>query len=188
MLEILLLSLSLSMDAFAISIALSVSKQCQSIKRMAVAAGSFAFFQFLFFMTGVGLGSVAMNFLSSAGKWAAFVLLLFIGGKMIKEGFEKCEDEEAEVDGYFGKGHAFFASVLLLSVADSIDAGAAGLGVSLSSDKSLLFTAVVIGIVTLIISGIGFAFGRKLGENFGKKSEIFGGVVLIAIGIKIAFF
>lgn len=178
MLEILFLSISLAMDAFAISIALSLSKDTNSLKKAAAACFSFGLFQTLFFLCGAFLGRQAGNLFNVASVWIAFILLVVVGGKMIKEGLSK-EEEEPSLN-----KSSFLFSLLLLSIADSIDSGAAGIGMAFSGVLNLIPMSICIGIATFLISAIGFIFGKKLGEKFGKKAEIFGGLVLIGIAVK----
>ena len=182
MFEILFLSVSLAMDAFAISIALSLSKDTNSLKKAAAACFSFGLFQTLFFLSGVFLGQQAGNLFNVASVWIAFILLVVVGGKMIKEGLSK-EEEEPSLN-----PNSFLFSLLLLSVADSIDAGAAGIGMAFSGELDFILMSICIGVATFLISALGFLFGKKLGEKFGKKAEIFGGLVLIAIAVKTLLF
>ncbi|MFA7175877.1 MAG: manganese efflux pump MntP family protein, partial [Smithellaceae bacterium] len=99
------------------------------------------------------------------------------GGKMIREGFEKEKDEE-KADQTLGW------PLFLLSIATSIDALAVGFSFSLLKTP-ILFPAAIIGMVCFVMTAVGMVFGKGLARIFGRKVEILGGLVLIAIGVKI---
>jgi putative Mn2+ efflux pump MntP len=122
-------------------------------------------------------GLTVVEIIASFDHWIAFALLALVGGKMIWEGFGKESDEEK---GDQTRGWP----LLLLSIATSIDALAVGFSFSILKNP-ILFPAVIIGIVCFIMTIIGMIFGKALAKIFGKKVEIFGGLVLIAIGVKI---
>jgi putative Mn2+ efflux pump MntP len=138
---------------------------------------AFAIFQFAMPIIGWLAGSTVVEMIAGFDHWIAFVLLGFIGGKMIREGFSKESDEE-KADQTRGW------PLLLLSIATSIDALAVGFSFSLLK-APIFFPAVVIGMVCFCMTAIGMMFGNKLAKLFGKKVEIFGGLVLIVIGVKI---
>jgi putative Mn2+ efflux pump MntP len=115
--------------------------------------------------------------------WIAFILLGIIGGKMLFEAFKK--EEECEVAATENSDGSIGLKVLLvLAVATSIDALAVGIGFAFLK-VDILSVVLLIGIVTLTISFIGVVMGRKLGCLFQKKAEIFGGLILVLIGLKI---
>ena len=176
---ILVIALGLAMDAFAVSIAhgmtLKTLKNGNTLK-MAAFFGSFqAFMPVLGWFAGLSL----LDLISGVDHWVAFGLLCFIGCKMIYESFKMTPSEK--------KQRKLTLSVLLvLSVATSVDALAVGL--SFAFLKIAIATPIVIiGSVTFALSFLGVTFGNKIGKFFENKIEIVGGLVLIAIGIKILF-
>lgn len=176
MIEVLFLAFALSMDAFAVSVGIGV-KNNSFTKLLATKVGLFfGVFQGIMplfgYMASIGVGS----FIESVDHWIAFVLLSLIGGKMIYESFgEKVEEEFA----------AFTNKVLLLlAVATSIDALAAGFTLGLL-ELNPFVSMVFIAIVTFIFSYAGVFWGTKGGSFLEEKAEIFGGVMLVGIGVKI---
>lgn len=176
MLEVLLLSFALSMDAFAVSIGLGVKTQTFD-KKFALKVGLFfgffqAFMPLIGYLASIGLGS----FITEIDHWVAFVLLAGIGGKMLYESFgEKTEEEIALVTNKV---------LLLLAIATSIDAMAAGFTLGLL-DLNPFLSMVLIGVITFLFSFFGVFVGTKGGSFLEDKAEKIGGVVLIGIGLKI---
>jgi manganese efflux pump family protein len=179
MIEVLLLAVALSMDAFAVSIGLGI-KQKIDIKILALKAGIFfGIFQAIMPLIGY-LGGVGLKeYIGGYDSFIAFVLLLLIGVKMIYEAFgENVEDEILIISNKV---------LLTLAIATSIDAMAAGFTLHLF-DLQPFISLLIIGFTTFIISFLGVYVGSKGGEKYESKAEIFGGVILILIGIKILLF
>jgi len=176
MVELLILATALSMDAFAVSLGLG-SKQARFDQWLAIKVGLFfGFFQgfmpLIGYLAGIGLES----FIESVDHWVAFVLLSLIGGKMIYESFgEPVEEEIAQITNKV---------LLLLAIATSIDAMAAGFTLTLMA-TTVAVSIIVIGLTTVIFSYVGVWFGTRGGAYLESKAELLGGVVLIAIGLKI---
>ncbi len=176
MFEVLLLSFALAMDAFAVSIGLGVKRK-EFDKSLALkAALFFGFFQALMPLIGhlasLGVGSL----IESIDHWVAFLLLSIIGGKMLYESFgENTEDEISIITNKV---------LLILAIATSIDAMAAGFTLNLL-DLNPYSSMVIIGVVTFVFSFIGVFIGSKGGSYLEDKAEKLGGVVLIGIGLKI---
>lgn len=176
MIEVLLLAFALSMDAFAVSIGLGVKAQTFD-KKLALKVGLFfgffqAFMPLVGYLASIGLGS----FITSIDHWVAFVLLAGIGGKMLYESYqEKTEEEIAIVTNKV---------LLLLAIATSIDAMAAGFTLGLL-DLNPFLSMILIGIITFLFSFIGVFVGTKGGSFLEDKAEKLGGIVLIGIGLKI---
>jgi putative Mn2+ efflux pump MntP len=140
---------------------------------------SFGFFQFVMPLIGWSAGRTVSGFIESLDHWVAFGLLLFVGGKMIFESFHEKETGNAsKADPTRGW------TLLMLSIATSIDALAVGLSLAFLGE-AILFPSVVIGIVALAMTWVGMVAGEKAGTYLGKKVEIAGGLILIGIGIKI---
>lgn len=174
MLSLLIVSCGVAADATAVAIAGAV--RGATLRRGLVLACAFGIAQSV--MAGIGwLGGATLGSLWAAwDHWIALVLLSGVGAKMIKEAFD--DDEERE------SASAGIASLVVLSIATSIDALAVGVSLPTLGTPAVLSLAMI-GLVTLLFSGAGAAFGRFLGERFGRGMEIAGGVALIAIGIRI---
>jgi len=177
LITILFIAVGLGIDAFSVAIGIGATndkKQRSPTLRIAAAFGSF---QFVMPIIGWLAGLTIVNIIASFDHWVAFALLAFVGGKMIWEGFKDDHDDgkEDQTRGW---------PLLLLSVATSIDALAVGFSFSILKNQ-ILFPAVIIGIVCFLMTVTGMIFGKVLAKIFGKKVEIFGGLVLIGIGIKI---
>ena len=173
--ELFVLAVGLSMDAFAVSICKGLSLGKIKVKHMCIAGMWFGGFQALMPLIGYFLGSLFADMITKYDHWIALILLLFIGGNMIKEavGDEEHVDASMDVKGMF-----------ILAVATSIDALA--VGVTFAFLKVAIVPAVsFIGIVTFVCSAAGVKIGSIFGTKYSKKAELFGGVVLILIGIKI---
>ena len=177
LITIFLLAVALGVDAFSVAIGIGAANDKRSwapILRLSIA---FGLFQFAMPIAGWLAGSTVVDMIAGFDHWIAFALLALVGGKMIWDGFEKEGDEERadQTRGW---------PLLLLSIATSIDALAVGFSFSLLK-TTILFPAVIIGVICFCMTAVGMIFGKGLAKLFGKKVEIFGGVVLIAIGIKI---
>lgn len=176
--EILLISVGLAMDAFAVSVCKGLSMKSMNWKKAIIIGIWFGAFQGLMPVIGFVLGSTFEELITSIDHWIAFVLLGFIGGKMIKEAFSG--DSEANND------DISFKAMLVLAIATSIDALAVGIAyVCAYGSTNAFITFLSIGIITFIVSVIGVKIGNKFGDKFEKKAELAGGAILILLGIKI---
>lgn len=172
------IAVGLAMDAFAVSVVSgsAFKKMCRKCAlRMAFSFGAFqAFMPLLGYLAGNSLSAHIMDY----DHWIAFGLLLAIGGKMIYEAFQFSDIEKE------AKDPSCPVTLVMLSVATSIDALAVGVTLSLMTEH--IATAVIlIGLVTFGLSYLGYEIGKRLGHFFENKIEIFGGLILIAIGVKI---
>jgi putative Mn2+ efflux pump MntP len=177
--SILLVAVSLSMDALAVALSTGMCVK-ETRLRDAVRIGLF-FGGFQFGMPVVGwlLGRSVASSVRQVDHWIAFGLLLFIGGKMLYEAVRaRIRDEECDIDPLARK------RLFTLAIATSIDALAVGIGFAFI-DVRILPASLSIGIVTFLLSAGGYLLGKKLGVLFRKYAEIAGGLVLIAIGIRI---
>jgi len=173
----LLIGIGLSFDSFAVSVSCGLMKREILFKQAIVVAFSLAFFQAAFPVIGWLVGGVIKNLVSSVDHWIAFGLLALIGGKMIVEGIKE--------DGTLKNFNPFKFSVLIgLSIATSIDALVVGLSFGFLQIR-ILFPVLVIGSVTFIAAMLGMLFGKKISAKRSHHSIILGGIILIAIGIKI---
>jgi len=179
MIEVLILAVALSMDAFAVSIGLG-SKHLQRTKSLAVmAAIYFGLFQALMPMIGFLGGKGVLGWVEEYAHWIAFFLLMLIGGKMIYESVsEGIEEDIARIT---------HKVMLILAIATSIDAMAAGFTLTLMEVNPFLACGII-GITTFLFSWIGVFVGAKSGTWLESKAELLGGVILILIGFKLLLF
>jgi putative Mn2+ efflux pump MntP len=176
-LELIIIAIGVSMDAFAVSICKGLSLRSLRPKHILSTAVWFGGFQALMPLIGYYLGVSFADSVADFDHWIAFVLLGIIGGKMIKEAFEK--DDECDYNPDFS-----FKTMLALAVATSIDAMA--VGVSLAFLKVDIWTSIlVIGLMTGTFSALGVKLGNLFGCRYKSKAEVVGGIVLVGIGIKI---
>lgn len=187
--EILLIGVALAMDAFAVGMTNGMSEPKMKWGKILLIAGAFGFFQFMMPAIGYLCGSVFTFIVEKIAPWLSFALLAFIGGKMlvdcILEARRKKRGEEVEERKPLG-----VAKLLVQAVATSLDALA--VGVTLLAVKtanglpmSEWWCFVLIGVITFVLVLPAVLLGKKAGDRFADKAEIFGGLVLIAIGIKI---
>lgn len=172
------IAVGLAMDAFAVAIATGLALGEVSARQTFRLSWHFGFFQFLMPVIGWMAGLTVERWIAAYDHWLAFGLLGFIGGKMIHEAVTGMDGEKAAGDPTRG------VSLVVLSVATSVDALAVGLSLGVLHVR-IWQPAVVIGIVACALTAAGMHLGRRLGERFGKRMEVAGGAVLIAIGLKI---
>ena len=176
-----LLGVGLAMDAFSVSLANGLNEPKMKHQRMCGIASVFGVFQALMPMIGwVCVHSIVQYFRSFEKwiPWIALILLLFIGGKMLIEGI-KNKDKNIE---NFKVG---FYALLIQGIATSIDALSVGFTIAEYGFLMAIVSALIIGVVTFIISINGLILGKKFGTKFSGKASILGGIILIAIGIEI---
>lgn len=178
MFDVLILALALSMDAFAVSIGLGSKKTEKTLSLSLLAAIYFGVFQGGMPLLGYAGGIGLLGWIQDYAPWVAFLLLALIGGKMIYESFsEGIEEDLAQIT---------HRVMLLLAIATSIDAMAAGFSLTLLPFNPFI-ACLVIGLVTLFFSFSGVWVGKKSGVWLESRAEMLGGVVLILIGVKIMF-
>lgn len=173
--ELFILAVGLSMDAFAVSVCKGLSLGKIQLRHMCIAGVWFGGFQALMPLIGYFLGSFFAAMITKYAHWTAFILLVFIGGNMVKEAFGSDEEVNASMD---------VKSMLMLAVATSIDALA--VGVTFAFLNVAIVPAVsFIGVITFVFSAVGVKIGSLFGTKYRSKSELCGGVILILIGVKI---
>lgn len=179
MVEVLILAVALSMDAFAVSIGLG-SKHEHKTRTLAVqAAIYFGLFQALMPLIGFFGGKGVSRWVEDYAHWIAFFLLLLVGVKMIYESVSEGIEE--------GIAQITHKMLLILAIATSIDAMAAGFALTLI-EVNPFFACAVIGVTTFIFSWLGVYVGAKSGTYLEGKAELFGGIILIIIGFKVLLF
>lgn len=184
--DIILLAVALAMDCFTVSIVSGLTSQDSPsteawVYRMAFL---FGFFQAIMPLLG-WLGIIHFEtYIEAYDHWIAFALLTFIGGKMVWESFGPEEEQ------HFNPRRLH--TQLLLAIATSIDALAVGISFALTGYRvlsQLVLPLIIIGIVSFLFSIVGYHLGRRFGKPITKrmKPELIGGLILIAIGLKILF-
>ncbi|MCJ1857311.1 manganese efflux pump MntP [Klebsiella quasipneumoniae] len=175
----LLLAFGMSMDAFAASIGKGATLHKPKFSEAVRTGLIFGAIETLTPLVGWGLGMLASQFVLEWNHWIAFILLVFLGGRMIIEGFRGDSDEACEAP----RRHGFWLLVTT-AFATSLDAMAVGVGLAFLQ-VSIVTTALAIGCATFIMSTLGIMLGRFIGPLLGKRAEILGGIVLIGIGSEI---
>lgn len=173
--ELFVLAVGLSMDAFAVSVCKGLSLGKIKGKHMAVAGAWFGGFQALMPLAGYFLGSFFTEMITKYAHWIAFALLLFLGGKMLKEAFGEEEQVNPSMDA---------KNMFLLAVATSIDALAVGVTFAFLQ-VDVVPAVLFIGAITFLCSAAGVKIGSIFGDKYSKKAQIAGGIILILIGVKI---
>ena len=172
-----IIAVSLAMDCFAVSLGIGCSIPNCSIRSLLRLAFHFGLFQGGMTFFGWFVGNTILPYIEKFDHWIAFILLAWIGIRMIKEGLSH-EAREMNDDPTRG------GKLVLLSIATSIDALGVGLSLSiLNTDVTV--SSLMIGIVSFIFTVIGLRFGNRLNKQFGRKVEIFGGLVLLFIGSRL---
>jgi len=166
------------MDAFAVSMCKGLAMQKIKLKHCVICGVWFGGFQALMPLIGYLLGRNFRSYITKFDHWIAFVLLGFIGGNMVREALSK--DEEDEDDASLD-----VKTMFLMAVATSIDALAVGVNFAFLPDTNIWAAVSFIGVITFTLSCFGVKIGSIFGTKFKSKAEIFGGVILILLGIKI---
>ena len=193
LLSLFALALALAMDAFAVAVATGIRLGVVTGRQVFRLAFHFGLFQFLMPLAGWFLGLTVRGFIERWDHWVAFALLAFIGVNMLREAASRRDGAEEE------QRHAADAlahpadptrgfSLLMLSVATSIDALAVGLSFSLLN-INVWGPSTLIGVVCAVITALGLLAGKGLAhaDIFGRRAELVGGCVLIGIGLKILY-
>lgn len=178
--ELLLTAIALSMDAFAVSVCKGLGMRRMRYDQALVISLYFGVFQALMPLIGWLLGTSFSRYIQAFDHWIAFVLLAFLGGKMLWDVFHEKEDGEQES----AERRQDHRELFMLAIATSIDALAVGIAFA-CLDVNIWSSISIIGVTTLVISFAGVWIGNRFGNRFQKKAEIAGGLVLILIGVKI---
>lgn len=177
-----MLGVGLAMDAFSVSLANGLNEPCMRRRKICGIAGMFAFFQALMPMAGWICIHTIVQYFRSFEKlipWIALILLGFIGGKMLYEGIRNKDEDPCAKPG------VGFAALIVQGVATSIDALSVGFTIAEYDVVSALIAALIIAVVTFFICVCGVVIGRKAGTKLAGKAGIFGGAILVIIGIEI---
>ena len=176
-----LLGIGLAMDAFSVSLANGLSEPCMKRSRVTGIASIFALFQFAMPLIGwICVSTIAERFkaFEKCIPWIALILLCYIGGKMLIEGLKPCDCDPEN-------SKLTLAALLVQGIATSIDALSVGFTIAEYNFLEALLSCALIGIVTFFICYMGILIGKKAGTKLAGKAGIFGGCILIFIGLEI---
>lgn len=176
--ELIFIALGLAMDAFAVAVCKGLSMTKLNYRNAVIMALFFGGFQAIMPLLGWLLGSQFSDYITAYSHWVVFVLLAFIGGRMIYGAIS--DKGEAPCDG----DKVDFKELSLLAVATSIDALAVGISFALLPDTNIIISVALIGVITFFLSFFGVAIGNRFGNKFKSHAEVFGGMILVAIGLK----
>ena len=178
LLSIFIIGIGLSVDSFVVSITAGVCMDKVKIRNALKVAFFMAFFQALMPLIGWLAGSSFQRYIESVDHWVAFILLLAIGGKMIYEGVKHNDKTE--------KSFSLTSNLMLtgMAIAISIDALIVGIGFGLL-EVPIIIPVIIIGGLTFLFSVTGVLLGNKIGIRYNSGLEIFGGILLAGLGIKI---
>ena len=172
------IAVSLAMDAFSVCVAGGVKIEKPSFRHYFRFSWHFGLFQFLMPIIGYYAGVLIADIICRFDHWIALILLSVIGIKMLWESFGN-DDEKKDV-----KDPSRGLTLIMLSIATSIDAAAVGLSFA-ALNIPILFPSIIIGVVCIVFSAFGLFLGTRIGLKIGKWAERFGGVVLVLLGVKI---
>lgn len=181
-LDIFLIGVGLSMDAFAVAICKGLAMRKVNKKQMCIIALFFGGFQALMPLIGWAVGNTFAKKISQYDHWIAFILLLYVGGKMVTDAIKEWKEVDIvdEMDPPLD-----YKELTLLAVATSIDALACGVTFSFIQDFNILRAIAIIGCTTFVISAGGVYVGNIFGDKYKAKAQLVGGIILIFIGTKI---
>lgn len=176
-LTVLLISIGLAMDAMTVSLGIGTAGQIATLRGKIRLAAHFGIFQSGMTALGWLIGGSIIQYVQGFDHWIALILLSYVAFNLIRSGFNE-ERKAFTQDPSTGK------ILVILSFATSIDAFAVGLSIALIK-VPILLSVIAIGIVSVALSAFGLFAGVKLGETFGKRMEILGGLILLGIGIRV---
>lgn len=179
-LECAFVGIGLSMDAAAVSATHGLTMKKLHIGRTLIIALAFGLFQGVMPLIGYAAGTLVSGYVQTFAGWFALILLGFVGGKMIWDGCKKEEPEPIS-------NRSFVPTILLQAIATSIDALAVGISLA-AVECNIISSVSVIALTTFCISLGSVFIGHKIGAMLSDKAQIAGGVILVLIGLKIAFF
>ena len=176
--EIILIGVSLSMDAFAVSVCSGLKMKRIDYKTASIIALFFGGFQAIMPVLGWALGQLFAKYVDKYDHYIAFLLLAFIGGKMVYDALRDGGDGEDEY-------RIDLKSLLVLSIATSVDALAVGVTFGMDPSVNIVSSALIIGATTFAICMVGVVVGNVFGARWKNKAQIVGGIMLAIVGLKI---
>ncbi len=177
LLEVFLIALGLAMDAFAVCLCAGTTGFINGPRPVFRLAFHFGLFQALMPALGWLVGTGVERYISAFDHWVAFGLLAFVGVRMVRSGLDVADDGPC-VDPSRG------GTMVMLAIATSIDAFAVGLSFAVLR-VSIVWPVIIIGLVAALMSMLGIYLGSRLGQTFGKRMEVIGGLILVIIGIRV---
>ena len=177
--ELLILAVGLSMDALAVSICKGLAMKKATLRAGLTCGLWFGGFQALMPLIGYFLGALFADAIEAFDHWVAFALLAIIGVNMLKEALEKgdsCPTNSADMS---------VKTMFVMAVATSIDALAVGISLAMAGTQNIFLAVTLIGLMTYLLSALGVKIGNVFGSRYEKKAQVAGGVILIALGVKI---
>lgn len=177
-LALLALAVALAMDAFAVAMVTGLTCKPLTSRHVVRLAFHFGLFQALMPIVGWAAGTAVHDYIAAVDHWVAFALLALVGGKMAWGALHGTDEGKSSSDPTSGW------SLVVLSVATSIDALAVGLSLAIVG-STIIVPALVIGVVAAAFTAAGMLLGCRIGAAWGKRVELLGGLILIAIGVKI---
>ena len=181
--DLILLAMALPMDAFAVSLGLGAKQRKHTVLIAILAGVYFGVFQGMMPLLGYLSGRSVLGFIENIAPWIACVILLGLGGKMLYEAFSKDQDDDKNDGDDETKPPMSQKTMLMLAVATSIDAIVAGVTLNLTPITPWLACAII-AVVTGVLSFVGVFLGSQSGTWLESKAEIFGGFVLMFVGLK----
>lgn len=178
LLSIILIAIGLSADCFAVALGQGISNRNYTARQRLRVSASFGLFQAATPVLGWLAGETIVEYIADYDHWVAFALLLLVSGRMFWESFRPEHSQEKKID--IAKG----VSVILLSLATSIDALAVGLSLAFL-DISIVVASPTIGVVAFLITSLGFTMGKNIGKFAGRWAGIVGAVILLVIAFRI---
>jgi putative Mn2+ efflux pump MntP len=179
-LTLITVSVALAMDAFAVAVVTGLTLNLLTKRHLFRLSFHFGLFQALMTAIGWAAGSVVQRYIASVDHWIAFALLALVGGNVIYGALRGDEEEWTVPDLTSGR------NLVMVSVATSIDALAVGLSLGVIG-TAIAIPALVIGLTAALLTLLGMVLGRRIGAAWGSWVEVLGGVVLIAIGIRVVW-
>ena len=178
---LLAIAVALAMDSFAVAIVVGLTLPVLTKRHLFRLSFHFGLFQAAMLATGWLVGDILHAFVAAASHWIAFVLLTLVGGNVIRNAYQGVDEKKrSSLDPTSG------LQLVFLSFATSIDALVVGLSLAMLG-ASIAVSASVVGLMTTALTLLGMAFGRYVSALWGKRVEVFGGLMLIAIGLKIVW-
>ncbi len=176
--SLLTLAVALAVDAFAVAVVTGVTLKVITKRHLFRLGFHFGLFQAMMVAGGWAMGHAVQRYLGRADHWIAFGLLTFVGGRVIWESLHEKAQSRPATDLTTGW------DLVMVSVATSIDALAVGLSLGVMGTR-IAMAALVIGVTASLLTLLGMALGRRIGAHWGRRVEVIGGLVLIAIGLRI---
>lgn len=178
---IVIIALGLAMDCFAVALGIGASFASCTLRSVLRLSFHFGLFQGGMTLLGWLVGSTVVELIAGVDHWIAMLMLSWLGGRMIFKGLNTSSREPLEME---HNDPTRGISLLMLSIATSIDA--LGVGLSLALLKwDVVATSLLIGLVSLVLTVVGLLGGKHLNNRLGKRAEVLGGIVLVSIGLRI---